>query len=132
MTAPDLAVFLATHMNGGVAAGTRILSEESIALMHSKHVNLFGDDWGRLPFRGEGLGWWLWTDGRSGHGGSTPGYSVKMVMQETDAGRVGVVVMLNRGCSLSCDEGWSNSHVVALRELLLDHAADLQAATAPG
>jgi CubicO group peptidase (beta-lactamase class C family) len=132
MTAADLAVVLTAHMNGGVAAERRILSEESIELMHAKHVNLYGNDWGQLPFRGEGLGWWLWTNGRSGHGGSTPGYSVKMVMQENDAGTVGVVIMLNRGCSLSCDQDWYNSHVVALRELLLDHAADLQAAIAAG
>jgi CubicO group peptidase (beta-lactamase class C family) len=126
MTASDLATVLIAHMNAGEVAGVSILEPESVSLMHREHVDLYGTDWGQLPFRGGGLGWWLWTNRRSGHGGSTPGYSVKMVMQETELGSLGVVVMMNRGCSLSCDEDWYNSHVVVLRELLLDHAAELQ------
>jgi hypothetical protein len=93
--------------------------------MHAVQYPIGGVDWGQLRFRGAGYGWWLWTEGRSGHGGSTPGFQAKMVMQETDAWIVGVVVMINVGCSLSCDQTWNDTHFVPLRELLLAEARSM-------
>jgi CubicO group peptidase (beta-lactamase class C family) len=124
-TATDLARFLAAHMNDGQLGGTRILQPESARLMHSVAFPISGHDWGQLRLRGGGLGWWLWTDDRSGHGGNVPGFSARVMMQETDLGTVGVVTMMNVGCSLQCDQAWYDSHFVAVRELLLEEARHL-------
>jgi CubicO group peptidase (beta-lactamase class C family) len=124
-TATDLARFLAAHMNDGQAESARILQPESARLMHSVAFPLTGHDWGQLNLRGGGLGWWLWTEGRSGHGGNVPGFSARIIMQETDLGTVGIVTMMNVGCSLQCDQAWYDSHFVAIRELLLEEARDL-------
>lgn len=121
-TASDLARFLGAHMNGGRFDGVRILESESIQMMHEGGFTLRGMDSGQLPFRGVGHGWWLWTEGRSGHGGGTPGFLAKMVMQETDDGTVGIVALINVGCSLTCDQGWKDSTFVPLREVLLEAA----------
>ncbi len=126
-TATDLARFLGAHMGGGNLAGVEILSPESINTMHEVHTPLGGIDSDQLRFRGIGYGWWLWTEGRSGHGGAVPGFLAKMVMQETDAGVVGIVVMINVGCSLHCDETWQGLYWVPLRELLLAEARDMLA-----
>lgn len=126
-TATDLARFLGAHMGGGSFAGSEILPPESINTMHQAHTPLGGIDSDQLRFRGIGYGWWLWTEGRSGHGGAVPGFLAKMVMQETDLGVVGVVVMINVGCSLNCDVTWQDLHWVPLRELLLAEARDMLA-----
>jgi CubicO group peptidase (beta-lactamase class C family) len=126
-TVPDLARFLASHMNAGRLNGAVILQPESVKGMHEEHLSLRGDDWAELTFDGEGLGWWLWLPDLEGHGGHVPGYSARMMMSEQDAGAYGIVLMLNVGCSLQCDEDWYNDHVVAIRELLLDEASALHA-----
>jgi CubicO group peptidase (beta-lactamase class C family) len=124
-TASDLARFLVAHMNDGQLEGGHILQPESISLMHSESFDIGGQDWGRLDLRGGGLGWWLWSENRSGHGGNVPGFSAMMIMQETDLGVVGVVTMMNVGCSLECERAWYNDHFVAVRELLLEEARSL-------
>ena len=124
-TASDLARFLAAQMNGGRLGEVEILSPNSVETMHEVHTPLGGTDFGQLRFRGVGYGWWLWTEGRSGHGGAIPGFLAKMVMQETDRGVVGIVAMINVGCSLSCDQTWHDLHFVPLRELLLAEARSM-------
>lgn len=128
-TATDLARFLGAHMSAGSFDGTEILPPESINTMHEVHTPLGGTDSDRLRFRGIGYGWWLWTEGRSGHGGAVPGFLSRMVMQETDGGVVGIVVMINVGCSLNCDATWRDQHWVPLRELLLAEARDMLTTT---
>ncbi len=128
-TATDLARFLGAHMGAGSFAGAEILSPESMNTMHEVHTPLGGTDSDQLRFRGIGYGWWLWTEDRSGHGGAVPGFLAKMVMQETDDGVVGVVVMINVGCSLNCDETWQGLYWVPLRELLLAEARAMLAST---
>ena len=128
-TAIDLARFLGAHMGAGSFDGTEILSTDSTKTMQEVHTPLGGTDSDQLRFRGIGYGWWLWTEDRSGHGGGVPGFLAKMVMQETDDGAVGVVVMINLGCSLNCDVTWKDLHWVPLRELLLAEARDILGST---
>ncbi|MGD8683485.1 MAG: serine hydrolase domain-containing protein [Chloroflexota bacterium] len=123
MTATDLAVFLAAHMNEGSVDGVRLLAPESAEMMHARHVVLSGSDSMHERLVGNGMGWWLWGDGQSGHGGGTPGFLSEMVMQERDAGTVGTVLMVNIGCSLRCDRDVIDAHLVPIRELLLEEAA---------
>ncbi len=46
-------------------------------------------------------------------------------MQETGSGVVGVVTMVNVGCSLNCDREWYYAHIVEIRELLMEEARSL-------
>ena len=122
-TARDLAIFLAAHMNEGSLGDTRLLVPEAIDTMHARHVALSGYDSMHDRLVGNGMGWWLWGDGQSGHGGGIPGFLGEMVMQETDAGTVGRVLMINIGCSLRCDRDIIEAHFVPIRDRLLDEAA---------
>lgn len=72
-TLDDLAVFLETHRRGGVFNGTRVLSDEAVALMGSPHVSVSEDV--RLFGHNYGLGWFLSREDADGrpqtlsHGG---------------------------------------------------------------
>lgn len=122
-TAADLAIFLAAHMNEGRLDGAQLLTPGTIETMHARHVTLSGYDSMHDRLIGGGMGWWLWGDGQSGHGGGTPGFLSEMVMQERDAGAVGMVLMVNIGCSLRCDRDIIEKHLIPIRELLLEEAA---------
>lgn len=56
-TLDDLAVFLETHRLGGAFNGTRVLTDEAVALMGTPHVLVSEDV--RLFGRNYGLGWFL-------------------------------------------------------------------------
>ena len=122
-TASDLATFLGVHMNDGSAGGVQILQPESVEYMHTRHEILSGTTFPRMGFYGWGAGWELWASDLSGHSGGEPGFFSQMVMQETEAGNVGVVMLMNVGCSLACDMDVFDLHFVPIREMLLDEAA---------
>jgi CubicO group peptidase (beta-lactamase class C family) len=127
MTAADLAVFLALHMNDGRFGDVELLSSESASAIREPQITLGGTDFPGLGLRGQGMAWTTWDEGRSGHSGATPGHYGVMMMQETDHGRIGVVILQNVGCSLFCDQGWFTAGHVAMRNLLLDEARRLAA-----
>jgi CubicO group peptidase (beta-lactamase class C family) len=88
LTPEDMARFLGAHLNGGVFNGHRILSEESVAEMHTPQ---FGGTYG--------FGWSVAEDDNGhtiiSHGGGIPGQS-SFMMGDVDA-RVGVYYMSNSG-----------------------------------
>lgn len=124
-TASDLARFLAAHMNQGSLGEVRILEPESVEFMHSRLVPMSGFDFPQHSLNGQGAGWALWGEQTSGHSGGVPGFFSEMVMQELDNGTVGVVLMVNLGCSLRCDQDVFDSHFAPIREMLLEQAASL-------
>lgn len=69
--------FMMMHMNGGEVDGTRILTEESITMMHE----IIDGDYG--------LGWW-WVGGWSGHGGRGLGYRSEMRIKSRIDGNYGI------------------------------------------
>jgi CubicO group peptidase (beta-lactamase class C family) len=124
-TAPDLARFMAAHMNQGELSGIRILQPESVALMHDRAVRLAFRDFNNLGLYGMGLGWMLWDDGLQGHSGNIPGFAAEMIFREQPEGGYGLVLMMNAGCSLRCDKAWYDAHWLAIRDLLLQEASRL-------
>ena len=87
LTAEDMARFLGAHLNGGVFNGNRILSAESMNMMHKPK---FGGTYG--------FGFWEIRDSASGHtlihhGGAIPGQRAFMI-GDLDA-RVGLYYMTN-------------------------------------
>ena len=125
MTAADLAAFLAIHMNDGHVGDIELLSSESAAAIRQPRFHLSGTDFPGLGLRGQGMAWTIWDQDRSGHSGATPGYYGVMMMQQTDRGRIGIVILQNVGCSLSCDQQWFAAGHTAIRDLLLDEAQRL-------
>ena len=125
MTAGDLATFLALHMNDGQIGGVELLSADSASAIREPQVSLSGTDFPGLGLRGQGMAWTIWDEDRSGHSGATPGYFGVMMMQETDHGRVGIVILQNVGCSLSCEQQWFVEGHTEIRRLLLDEAQRL-------
>jgi hypothetical protein len=71
------------------------------------------------------LGWTIWDQNRSGHSGATPGYYAVMMMEATEHGPIGIVVLQNIGCSLFCDQDWFTAGHLPVRERLLDEARRL-------
>jgi CubicO group peptidase (beta-lactamase class C family) len=125
-TAPDLARFLLFHMNQGELDDGHILEPSSVELMHSRIIPMSGFDFPGMDFYGVGFGWTLWGNGLQGHGGATPGYFAQMLMQESESGPYGVILMMTYGCSITeCDFEWFDTYFVAVREKLLDHAEEL-------
>ena len=122
-TVPDLAKFLLFHMNQGELNSTKILEASSVDMMHARTNPMSGFDFPGMDFYGIGLGWTLWGDGLQGHSGATPGYFAQMLMQETETGTYGVILMMTYGCSITeCDFEWFDAYFAAIREILLEHA----------
>ena len=125
-TVVDLARFLMFHMNAGELDGVRLLEPESIDQMHYRTIPMMGFDFPGLDFTGVGYGWTLWGDGLQGHGGATPGYYAQILYNEGESGPYGVVIMMTYGCSITeCDFDWFDQYFVVIREILLDHGANL-------
>ncbi len=122
MSAGDLASFLALHMNDGTTQGVQLLSNQAATAIREPQVTLSGTDFPELGLRGQGMAWTTWDQDRSGHSGATPGNYGVMMMQETDHGRIGIVILQNVGCSLSCDQQWFSAGHAALRSRLLAEA----------
>jgi CubicO group peptidase (beta-lactamase class C family) len=61
-TANDMVPWLVTQLNGGVCAGKRVVSEQSLAEMHTPQMI---DNWPcpfpELGHSSAGLGWFIWT-----------------------------------------------------------------------
>ncbi len=102
-TRTDLSHFLLAHMNNGMYNNNRILSEESINLMHNTSQEYYG---GKIS-DSYGLGWMndiintVEIDGESfshplqGHGGRTYGFNSLMFFnQEVE---LGVILLINQG-----------------------------------
>ena len=67
-TAADYAIFCQMFLNGGVYDGTRIISEETVALMTSPKIRTNPDSDGPPSYYG--YGWSVSEDGVFSHGGS--------------------------------------------------------------
>ena len=125
-TVQDLSKFLLIHMNHGELGDIRILQPESIDMMHERVIQTSGTDFPSLDFYGMGYGWLLWGDGYQGHTGGTPGYFSQMIYRENDLGPYGVILMVTNGCSMTeCDFEWFDTYFVAIREILLEEAEEL-------
>jgi CubicO group peptidase (beta-lactamase class C family) len=125
-TVPDLARFLLFHMNQGQFDGVQILEPASVEQMHYRTLQLGGFDFPGMDFYGVGFGWSLWGEGLQGHGGATPGYFAQMLLQESDSGSYGVIMMMTYGCSITeCDSEWFDQYFIPIRELLLQEAAQV-------
>ncbi|MHA2031069.1 MAG: serine hydrolase domain-containing protein [Candidatus Kariarchaeaceae archaeon] len=102
-TTTDLAYFLIAHMNNGQYKGNRILTEESINLMHDdSQVN-----YGNQLLESYGFAWinnkinTLQIDGKSitqplqGHGGRVFGFNSLMFFNQES--EIGVILFVNQG-----------------------------------
>jgi CubicO group peptidase (beta-lactamase class C family) len=88
MSARDLAIFVRTHLQGGLAPNrVRILSAAGAALMRRPTAAF----WGMGRDRGVGLGWCLRDQGAVGHTGGGPGIAACAV-GDPRSGFVGVVL----------------------------------------
>jgi hypothetical protein len=113
-------------MNQGEFEGVQILEPESVEQMHAPTLPMSGFDFPGMDFYGVGFGWALWGDELGGHGGGTPGYFAQMLLQESENGPYGVILMTTYGCSrIECDFEWFDRYFVATRTLLLDEAAQV-------
>lgn len=87
-TVTDLSHFLIAHMNGGVYKGTRILEEDTVALMHHIQPN---------NTIGAGLAWMQTRFSpqftASGHAGDLPGADTWMLYNQTQ--NIGVIYLAN-------------------------------------
>ncbi|MGD8998062.1 MAG: serine hydrolase [Anaerolineae bacterium] len=94
---PDLAAYLATHMNEGRAPnGYQLLQPDTMALMHELAANVEGGYfYNSFPMLGVGLGWTVCENGIQGHIGGAPGYGATMLYQETTQGNVGIILLRN-------------------------------------
>jgi CubicO group peptidase (beta-lactamase class C family) len=123
---PDLARFLMVHMNQGQLDGVQILEVASVEQMHYRTLPMSGFDFPGMDFYGSGFGWTLWGDGLQGHGGATPGYFAQMLLQESESGPYGAILMMTYGCSrTACDFEWFDQYFIPIRELMLQEAAKI-------
>ena len=102
-TSTDLGHFLIAHMNKGMYKNNRILSEESINLMHNTSQEYYG---GKIS-DSYGFGWMndiintVEIDGESfshplqGHGGRTYGFNSLMYFNQE--AELGVILLINQG-----------------------------------
>jgi CubicO group peptidase (beta-lactamase class C family) len=121
----DMAKYMNAFMNKGEANGTRILSRESVALMHSVQEAFTGTSVEGLTYEGYGLGWFLYDGNYKGHGGATPGFSSSMFLKNTNKGSFGVILMFNRGMALIFDSFLIYNIIPEINSLLLEEAENL-------
>ena len=121
----DMANYLITYMNQGEINGTQLLDPGSVELMHSKHVPFGGTSTEGFDNEGYGLGWALFSENITGHGGATPGYSSNMVFKKTNEGSFGMIVMFNRGSALIWDEELVKNFIPSINQLIFEHAEKL-------
>ncbi|MHA2473615.1 MAG: serine hydrolase domain-containing protein [Promethearchaeota archaeon] len=124
-TIPDLANFLIAHMNQGEYNNTHILQPQSINLMQTEQINLFGHGFGGYSFEGMGLGWPIYVDNFIAHGGACPGYLTQIAFKTVDNGTYGIIFSLNRGTSLVDDVYLANIFLPTMNEILFDEAFKL-------
>jgi CubicO group peptidase (beta-lactamase class C family) len=98
-TVDDLSVFLIAHMNHGVYNTTRILANETTALMHT--VQPPGNIYNNFHY---GLGWMiiekpLRKNVYIGHSGDIPGTHTRMYMSQSD--NTGIICFFNSDRSTS-------------------------------
>lgn len=104
-TAPDMARYLATQLNDGIApGGARVVSPENLAVTHGQRIDMGSSVSAGAPpliantFGGYALGWVLGTwNGLPimSHAGGTLGFTSEVAMLP-DAG-VGIVILTNGG-----------------------------------
>ena len=92
-TVDDLSCFLIAHMNNGIYNGTRILQNDTIALMHT--IQPPGNIYYNFHY---GLGWMivrapLRTNAYIGHSGDIPGVHTRMFMDPSDD--TGIICFFN-------------------------------------
>jgi CubicO group peptidase (beta-lactamase class C family) len=122
-TVPDLAKFLIAHMNLGTYNNSQILQPQTVDLMQTSQISLYGHELGGYSFSGQGLGWGIYTENIIGHGGATAGYLANMAYKTVSNGKYGIVVMLNKGSSFVHDSDLINNIFPSIIETLFDEAA---------
>jgi CubicO group peptidase (beta-lactamase class C family) len=126
-TVPNLAKFLIAHMNQGSYNNTSILQPTTVNLMQTSQFSMSGTDLGGFIFSGYGLGWPLYTQQTIGHGGAVPGYFAQITFRKVSNGKIGILIMLNKGSSLVHDSQLLDVFFPAIIDLLFNEAARLAA-----
>jgi CubicO group peptidase (beta-lactamase class C family) len=118
-TVDDLSCFLIAHMNQGVYNGTRVLTNETVTLMHT--VQPPGNVYKNFRY---GLGWMivqtpLKKEVYVGHSGDIPGIHTRMYIDQS--GNTGII------CLFNSDRSTPVKKIVALliQTLLFDKAGQL-------
>ena len=124
-TVPDLARFLIAHMNAGSYNNKQILLPQTVDLMQTTELLLYGSGLGGFQFDGYGLGWPIYLQNIIAHGGAVPGYLAQIAFKTVDNGKYGIVFLFNQGSSLVHDDFLLNTFFPSLINLLFDEAARL-------
>jgi CubicO group peptidase (beta-lactamase class C family) len=122
---PDLANFLIAHMNQGTYNNSQILQPQTVDLMQTSQLSLSGHDLGGYLFSGQALGWFNYLDDITGHGGAIPGYLTNIAFKTVSNGKYGIVVILNKGSSLTHDAYLIDTFFPSMINLLFNEAARL-------
>jgi len=114
-------------MNQGIYNNTQILQPQTINLMQTEQINLFGNAFGGYSFDGWGLGWPIYLNNFIGHGGACPGYLTQIAFKTATNSTYGIIFSLNRGASLVEDDYLVNEFLPLMNKLLFEEAATLAA-----
>ncbi|KON28819.1 hypothetical protein AC481_00165 [miscellaneous Crenarchaeota group archaeon SMTZ-80] len=124
-TIPDLANFLIAHMNEGSFNNTQILQPQTVDLMQTKNFSIGGTGFGGFSYVGYGLGWPLYYDNITAHGGAIPGYLAEIAFKTVSNGKYGIILSLNRGSSFVEDDYLINEFLPSIIDILFEEAARL-------
>lgn len=124
-TIGDMTKYLITFISHGQYKGETILKAQSIDLMHTVHVPLTGDSAEGFHYEGYGLGWNIFSDNITGHGGATPGFSSNMLIKRNSEGDYGMILFFNRGSALIYDSDLVNNFIPEINSLIFNEAEKL-------
>ena len=124
MNIGDLSHFLIAHMNGGVYNGRRIISEETVELMHTIQYPDMSEDFYGIDVK-YGLGWlYINTSGGlyGGYNGGAPGFLCSMYTGTGDKSNVGVIYLSNCKFKLS---NATIKPIIEIGEILFQKAEEI-------
>ena len=124
-TIPDLAKFLIAHMNQGTNDNSQILQPQTVNLMQTSQISMYGNELGGFYYTGYGLGWPLFTNSLIGHGGALPGYLNQIAFKTVNNGTYGIVFSFNKGSSIVQDDYLLDTFFPSMVNLLFEEAARL-------